>query len=406
MAWDDRIREAAYTSPGGTRIVFDYENVSMSVDKKTAAFDPPDANGTYVQDLGHTGRKYPLRVFLWGADYDQEAAALESALLEPGAGVLEHPIYGVIDVVPFGTIRRKDDLKTAANQAVFELVFWETTNVVFPSTQEDPGSSAVNAIQEYSDAAAAEFAEEVSLDSAVQRVTFKNEYNKALGSAENGLQAIADTQENVRKQFTAVLASINNGIDILVGDPLSLASQTAVLLQSPARALTAIGDRLEAYATLAAEITTSKAPADANAFRTADLYASTYVSGSLLSAVNNRFSTKNGALSAADELLTQFESVQSWRDGSLRDLGLIDPGAAYQQLLEAAAITAGFLVEISFTLKQERSIVLTHPRTIVDLAAELYGEIDEQLDFLIETNGFTGSEILEVPAGREVKYYV
>ena len=106
MAWNERIREAAYTSPSGTRLLFSYENVAMSVDKKTAAFDFPDANGTYIQDLGHTGRKYALRMFFWGNDYDLEADAFEAALLEQGTGKLEHPIYGTKNVVPFGSIKR------------------------------------------------------------------------------------------------------------------------------------------------------------------------------------------------------------------------------------------------------------------------------------------------------------
>ena len=52
MAWQDRIVEAAYTSPSGERLTFDYENVSKSVEKKTTAFEFPDADGTFVQDLG------------------------------------------------------------------------------------------------------------------------------------------------------------------------------------------------------------------------------------------------------------------------------------------------------------------------------------------------------------------
>ena len=63
MPWDTRLREAAYISPSGIRTLFDYENVRKTVEKKTTGFDFPDADGTLVQDLGHTGRRYPLRIF-------------------------------------------------------------------------------------------------------------------------------------------------------------------------------------------------------------------------------------------------------------------------------------------------------------------------------------------------------
>jgi hypothetical protein len=69
------------------------------------------------------------------------------------------------------------------------------------------------------------------------------------------------------------------------------------------------------------------------------------------------------------------------------------------------ALTAGHLVETSFTLLQERRIVLDRERTIIDLAAELYGSVDDRLDLLINSNDLTGSEILELPRGRTIVYY-
>ena len=413
MAWNDRIREAAYTSPSGTRIAFDYENVRKSVDKHTAAFNFPDATGTYIQDLGHSGRKYPLRVFFWGTDYDQEADAFEAALLEQGPGKLEHPIYGTVDVVPFGSIKRRDDLKTAANQAIVEVAFWETTGLVYPTSQADPASSVLDAVNEYNVAAAAEFEDVTDLDSATEQPTFKNDYQTLLNSASTGLQSIADTQEDVAQQFSTINDSINNSIDILVRDPLTLAFQTTQLIQSPARALTSVLARLSAYGDLTAALITGDGAvaskgfdsSSSNLFHAKDLYASTYVSGSILSTVNNQFNTKTDALNAADLILQQFDDVAAWRDANFQSLEEIDTGGSYQQLQEAVAIVAGFLVEISFNLKQERSLVLTRPRTIIDLVAELYGSVDDQLDFFIDSNKLSGSEILELPRGREVVYY-
>lgn len=414
MAWNDRIREAAYTSPSGARSVFTYEDVSKTVEKKTTGFEFPDANGTYVQDLGHSGRRYPLRVIFWGSDYDQEADAFEAALLERGTGRLEHPIYGTVDVVPFGSIKRRDDLKTAANQAIIEVTFWETIGLIYPAAQSDPASEVLNAVEEYNAAAAQQFEDATSLDTAVETATFKGDYQALLDSAQSRLQSVADAQDDVRRQFNAVVDSINQGIDILVAQPLTLAFQTTQLIQAPARALTNIEARLDAYANLASSLTSGDgavvSPGNdsraSNEYHANDLYASSYVTGSVVSAVNNRFDTKAEALSAADAILTQFQQVADWRDQNFESLGEIDTGGAYQKLQEAVALTAGFLVEISFTLKQERRIVLDRARTIIDLAAELYGSVDDQLDFLINSNNLTGSEILELPKGREIVYYL
>ena len=417
MPWNDRIREAAYNSPSGARLTFAFENVKNSVEKKGTAFEFPDADGTYIQEHGHAGRKYPIRAIFWGAEYDTEADAFEAALIESGTGKLEHPVYGTVDVVPFGAITRRDDLKTEANQAVVDVTFWETIGLIYPAQQDDPASAVTDAVDEHTAAAAQEFAESTTLDSAVNAAKAKDQNKSLLDRAASGLKDIAATQADVQKQFDAVVDSIDNGIDILIAQPLTLAFQTAIMIQAPSRALANIAARLDAYRDLASDIisgessvvTPSLDDGANNEFRTNDLYASAYVTGSILSVVNNQFATKTDALAAADAVLAQMDEVTVWRDDNfqaLADSGEVDTGGAYQQLQEAVALTAGFLVEISFSLLQEKRITLDRPRSIIDLVAELYGSIDDQLDFFISSNDLSGSEILELPKGREIAYYV
>ena len=111
MNWQTRIGPAAYTSPSGVRLTFQYENVTRNVNKKTSNFEFPNVDGSQVQDLGRDGRKFPIRAFFTGDDHDIDASAFEDALLERGRGQLEHPFYGSFTVVPFGAITRRDDLK-------------------------------------------------------------------------------------------------------------------------------------------------------------------------------------------------------------------------------------------------------------------------------------------------------
>lgn len=407
MAWQDRLQEAAYNSPSGVRVRLDYEDVRRAFEKKTTAFEFPDVDGSYIQDNGHTGRRFPLRVFFWGEDYDQEAAVFDAALRERGVGKLEHPIYGTVDVVPFGTVAQRDDLKTAANQAVFEVEFWATIGLIYPSSQTDPASEVVAAVEEYNAASAEDYGEVVETDTAIKRVTLENQSLTLAASVSTALQDIAATEDDVGQQFNAIVDSINQGIDVLVSEPITLAFQTSQMIQSPSRAITAILARLDAYGNLLDSLISGNgAAADNNTFRTSDLYASGYVTGSILSTVNNQFATKKDALAAAEQVFEQFDALVVWRDDSFETLGEIDTGAAYQKLQEAVALTAGFLVEISFSLKQERRIVLTRARTIIDLVGELYGTVDSELDFFIQSNDLSGDEINELPAGREIVYYI
>ena len=413
MPWQDRLRDSAYTSPGGTRLTFLYEDVSRQTKRSTVAFKSPDADGAHVQDLGTGARVYPIRAIFTGDDCDLEASAFEALLVERGAGKLEHPIHGALDVVPYGTINRLDELVSAANQSIVEVTFWETSGVIFPTSQGDPASSVLSSVEGFNSSVAEEFSDGLDLSAPAEKTSFKQKFQGMLSTAANSLRAVAEVQQDVSDQFTNAENSINQAIDVLIGDPLTLAFQTAIMLQAPARARAAIGDRLEAYGNLLQEITTGEdavlAPtfteSAPNEFQAQSLNALTFVTGAVLSVVNTTFSTKTEALSAAAVILTQAEQATAWRDNNFRALGIVDTGAAYQQLQNSAALAAGFLVEISFTLKQERAITLTRPRTIIDLAAELYGSLDD-LDFFISSNQFTGSELLEIPRGRRVVFYV
>lgn len=420
MTWQDRLKEAAYTAASGNRLTFEFEDVSTTWTKKTTAYDFAGVNGTYIQQRGHTGRRFPMRCYFTGDECDVEAEGFTTLINEEGYGRLEHPIYAPADVVPFGNITRRDDLKTAYNQVVLEVEFWETVGVIYPSADDDLAGNVTSSVDAFNAASSAQFEKQIDLDSESEKITFKDRVESFLGQAKNSLSIVAKQTQKANDQFNDVNDSINRGIDVLVEDPLTLAFQTKIAMQAPARAATAIRDRLEAYGNLAADIygRPDATSSDANKFLTRELFASTYMSGSVVSVLNHQFGTRTEALNSAIALLEQLADLITWRDANwdylysldvdaLPSLELVDTGEGYQALYDAVGRAAGFLVAISFTLKQERALVLTRPRTILDLGYELYGAtFEDQIDFFINSNAFTGSEILEIPRGRRVTYYV
>jgi hypothetical protein len=419
MTWLERLGEAAYTSPGGARMKFAYGDVSEEIDKRTAAFDFPGVDGTYVQDNGHSGRRYPLLCVFSGSDCDAQARAFGDLLLERGQGVLEHPVYGRKNVVPFGTITRRDDLVTAGNQVVLDVVFWLTLGAVYPSSGASPRHEVSEAVRLAKPALGGDFARTMSLASEARRQNGKITIRDALRNIQSALGAAASATESVNREFRDIQAQVNFGIDVLIGQPLLLAQQILNLVTAPARALSGIVSRLEGYRDLLDRMigASPSSPADdsllerivvrlSNDFHSSDLVGSGAVLGSVASVLETSFTAKPEALGAAEEIIGQVESLTAWRDGRFGDFGQIDTGEGYQALQETCALAVGYLVEISFSLVPERAVVLDRPRGLVELCAELYGSVaDERLDFLISTNQLTGSEILELPRRRRVVYY-
>jgi hypothetical protein len=430
MAWEDRLRQGAYTSPSGTRIAFQFEDVSRAVTLRSTPFEFPGVDEAYVQQNGFGSRRYPLRIFFSGPDHDIEATVFEAALLERGIGRLEHPLYGLVpNAVPLGDITRRDDLKSAANQTVLEVEFWTTLRAIYPSGDISPSNEIIAALESYDLAAAQQFGESVDVSTQLHRANLKGTVLAASDKTAGALQSIASATASARAAFDDAEAAVRLGIDVSISTPVTLALNVAAFIRAAAFASVDIQVRLDAYGALATDIFAAPAgdPATAleggiqlparttriaNDFHASDLFAMTAVSGSVQSCVSNTFTTRPQALNAAMAVQTQFQNVIAQRDPGYQALeqldvtpAQVDTGRSYQQLHRAVAVCLGFLVEISFTLLPERRIVLDRNRTIIDLCAELYGHPDNRLDFLISSNDLTGDEILELKRGRSIVYY-
>lgn len=432
QTWEDRLREAAFTSPKTkTRIKFLYEDVERTTPINGTMFTFPGVNNAYVQRTGFGSREYPLRCIFSGPNHDKIATAFEAAVLEPGTGRLEHPLYGSIWVVPFGQITRNDMLKTAANQSIVEVTFYTTVGEIYPSSQPSGANEITAAIEGFDVAAAQSFSDGMSLISAVSRAASKATLRSYLLKVSSALKSVSDSVASVNRQFRDLQSSINLGMDILIGQPLLLARQISDLIKAPARALSGIESRLEGYARLATSIfgEASANPAErlasgssllerrqriTNDLHTSDLFVGNAVAGSILStAVAGSFTTRPDAIAAALAIQEQFDAFVAWRDAGFSALDgvqeisatQIDGGGSLAALQDAAATAVGYLVQISFGLVPERRIVLDRGRTIIDLSAELYGDVDSRLDLLINSNNLTGDEIFELPAGKIISYF-
>lgn len=419
MPWQGRLREAAYTTPTGNRLRFDYEDVARDIDKRTAAFEFPNVDDAYVQDNGYGSRKYPMRCIFWGDEHDRAAAVFEAGLLERGIGRLEHPLYGTFDVIPFGGITRREDLTNEANQSIIEVTFWTTVRAVYPSGQQNPRNEVLTALDGFDAAAAAQFVAQADLRKSIARSNLKASILKLLRTVSATVGGISTMVGAARSEFRDLQQTVHFGLDVLVGQPLQLALQVSNLIKAPARALVGIVSRLDAYGQLSARIIASTAATPGayqgalqslrlrarNDSAVADLSAMNAVGGSALSVVENRFATRTEALTAADALTQQFDQVVAWRDQRFAALGIVDTGESYRAMQQAVALVAGYVVQASLALAAERRIVLDRPRTIIDLAAELYGSVDDKLDLLITSNNLTGNEVLELPRGKVISYY-
>lgn len=314
MTWEQRTRPAAYVSPSGRRIAFDYEDASKSFDRHTSAHTFPGINGTYVQDLGHSSRRYPTRAVFWGANHDLQAATFLAALREPGRGRLEHPRDGSVLVVPFGAITTREDLVERANETVIEVELWESIGSEYPGGfigQDEATLSAVNAA--YAEAAAA-FAEELELALPADVALARNRVLRNVSLVRDTLGAVAGQDPGALRTFTRIADSIVEGVETISSDPSIIAGQVTALLRTPVGAGASVAAVALGYGGFVNALTPSVT--GDQAFKVDELFAMTAVAAYIEAAVSADYRTRADALASAAEIGRQFDAVNTWREAN------------------------------------------------------------------------------------------
>ena len=204
MAWNDDITEAAYTSPSGKRMIFNYDSeMERKTALKTAENVFPDVDGAEIQSLGLGGKKFPMTVIFDGADCFSKADEFEELLCERGAGILEHPIYGKHDVVPTGEIARSDNLVSGLNESLVKVTFSETiTDRAFPESDVSSDDALSSAIDGYENAAAASFAEIIETGSVDDKLQLQSVLKTQSDSLFKGITSIAEKTSDVLHEKT------------------------------------------------------------------------------------------------------------------------------------------------------------------------------------------------------------
>lgn len=407
MAWTDRIQTAAYISPSGTRFEFEYENVSIESDKKTGTFIFPELNGQYIQDLGRSGRRFPFNIFFSGSEYDIDSNSFFQALEEKGIGTLEHPLYGVRKVIPTGTIQRRDDLVTAANQAIFTITFSETiVNINFPSSDLNDKTDIQNSVSELGDDLSEQYTNNMNLDDAGDAVNAQNDLLDKKDALTQILENLSSINEDIENSMNTISNSLDNDVVNMIINPGGIADQIITLVNTPSNIVTNIETMIEGYGSVIDMILPNIGTIEANEndYHNSNLILCASLGAIALSCLNAEFFNRPQAIETADKIIDIFDNISEYIDNQIIGLEINDTGEMYTTLQDVYSKTLGYLVRLSFDLPKKIYLTLTEDRQLIELVSELYGDLD-MIDFFIQTNDLTSDEIEILPLGKEIIYF-
>ena len=457
--WTDKIQDVKYTSPSGKSFAFVFEDVEKETDLKTATFTFIEKDGAYIQSLGRAGRRFPMVCIFVGQYCMDSADEFETALEERGYGELQHPIYGTRKVVPTGTIKRKDNLVSETNQSTVEITFSETiTDDTFPESSVSSEDDIDTKLSDYEDSAAADFADNISADTASETLKGVATMTAQKQALSDNLKSLAKKNPSAWTKFQTTIKALESSIEKIFTNAINAARQVLNILKTPSRLLISLKAKLEGYTNLINQIITqfSTDPIGINNIKN-QFVASRLVAFSALAEVASgiaitasktttttdtstssddsessedsessgdttikdsesssdtatassspAFKSRSEAVEVAESLIDLLESLQDFQDARVANNSFTDTGGSYEKLVAVVYASVKSIINTAFSLPTQRTITLDRDRQVVELVAELYGDLDKIDDF-IQENNLNADTIELLPMGTEIVYYV
>lgn len=398
MSWKDRLRECVYTSPAGSSFTLLFDEVSREVGKKAPVTEFPGQDSGAVQDLGQATKRYPLTVYLGGADYDTEADRFWEALNESGPGRLSHPRFGDIAVVPI-SVQQTEQFVDGAGRATFTIQFVEAID----ARLEFPAGIALNAdaITAQVDTAIADAVATIA-DIEIEEPGALAQLGAALTNAVDNVSAVFDAvtgfTDDVRSAIDGAVRDVLAQVDELVAAPARMVQSLAALYRLPARTIMSVKAKVAGYVALAELL--------------ADQFISTTAEYAELFGLINDSNNNSIAAATAEASVTGEQETSSDAADTNDLLATLTPAgddfAATSSVVRALSLAQQAQWDAITQLPIEQQLTLEYDETLIQLIDRLYTDIDD-LDATIEQfitfNSLQGADILVVTAGTTVRWY-
>jgi prophage DNA circulation protein len=407
MSFRERLRSLEYTSPSGESFSLRFTAVSREAGKKAPVSEFPGQNQGAVQDLGQTTARFPVTCFIDGDDYDREADRFWRALNESGSGVLDHPRYGTISVLPV-SVSSTEAFVDGAGRANFEIEFVKTDDqsFVYPRSSRT-AREQVRADADAAAAAATAPLERVEIEEPGQIAAMKDQALAAVEAVNDAFATVTGITEGVRSEIQGAIREITDTIDSLIESPIALANSLLSLYRLPADVISDVKEKIDGYTALFQTIAESAIATTERYGEIFGLFGSAQVQGVAIAAAE---STATGTAETRESAAAAVESLRDLSVAAfaaIEELGVEehDSVLASRQVV-TSAIQA--FIESILNLPIVRVYQAERAITPIELAYQLYGieaDIDAMTDRIIAYNSLTGEKIILIPAGEEVRWY-
>ena len=399
--------------------------------KKSTTKSITDSNDTF-SDLGMAGRDLTLDFIFIGENHISDSAAFESALCETGKSrlMLDAGDELTVNVIDFSV---KRGLIQKVNSTVVSVNFHETSKTSYPESSKSGKNDVKQAAAKTKAISAQNLASAVAnvKSNASRMQKFTSSYSKMM----NNVSSALSTANNI--SLNSIMTDIMG--QNLASNALTMTSQLQIVMSKAAGLATKVrnigndfslanlidsatgsSSILGSWQSLISSLKVASTPTGTIALQKSDIdnllvndvSATSALSALCENAVNANFETRKEAVETAKGIMnlenewTEFVEEQISQISELNDTIIRDSGIS-----ELVAAACGEILNQSYELKVEKTIVLSEDKTIFELAMENYPDEfeqnpDETVQYLIKSNNLQDDDFFLVQRGSEIKIYV
>ena len=408
MSYLDRIKKIKWISPKETEFeLFFIKDYKYSLKHIGDVYENAGVGGSIFYDEGVAGKNIPLTVKFIGDDHDIEADKFEQAFCEIGKSKLQLPFGSEITVNAI-SLERSYSINNEVSATIFKVVFHEIDDNIYPSTKKSEKLAILNKNTE------------LNAKNALVYSRWADKLSDMTASFNDNLSFATNLFSNIKSgNYSAVLSDIQ--AQVFSNNPNILANQIGVLFDEGFKAIdnykgitNIIGAIL---ANTAGKTDESLAEVLANDFfcKTALISASSrLLEADSYDTSTKIFETRKQAIEATEAITKIFNDYKNYIEDrqNLKSSESLETSFSQEVLIDSSIREfTGYLINLSFELKTEQTVLLDEPTNAVDFCYRFYADKfkenpEDTIDYLAKTNNFKDKDFFYLEKGRSLTIYV
>lgn len=406
MSWIDKIQSGLIITTGdGRQFSPKWMKTSYVRDYNVTEFNFPDVAGSLVKRRAPIGIKYAIEIFFDGENNLDDSDSFRRSADDPRPWTIEHPEYGSILVQPSSLSFDN----SAYNSTRITGTVTETLNDEGLAIADVPVDVVLSSNSAAFEQAVSSLEQVGGIDPV--RMTSTNEQVYA-----SGRLVVVDASEG--ETYFSVFSTAQGAINDAISEPSNAIRKLQNIIQAPAYFSISVRNRIDLFSQQLNNLITSLVSVssvfDKSLFENNGamiisamaVSASTPVSEQDYGSADSVFSIIDILLDSYNSYVSSLDSLQTANGGDLDSY--IPNFELSTSVADLVNYTVSNLFIIALSAKQLRSFVLDAESNVIQLTHKFYGldSDDSNIEQFIAQNNFGLNDMLVIPAGKTVFYYV